>query len=482
MAAHYRRLEKAQELGWQFSVESEVTVPFHPTISEATSHSYAQTVQSWRTLYPLPFDKTGGSVDLVSDFILIAFGVHHPIHYQLYRKSRNGSDILLLARATWETPQHNLQFTHIGSGCVVAYIGKCMRSSRSRFGLMATQEGKPADLVLTIGKVYIKGDQTLLHQVVLGFGHGLDPVILFLALAFADDAFDDLTMERLLEMQRSQTGLRRMFKWRESVTEMPVFRQCERNGGVSRKRALTYQAISNCLRDLAQRSGFMERATFQAIRRATGNTIHGKVLQYDHRRVMTHRKSGTFDRFYASSISPVDTQSLVLGRWQRLDLTSQFLQTGCRHDEAVPQNLPDSTLEEIEGDRILQGYEDERARYLSELQYGHGSIKRSPMPEQRQYNALYERVRSQRNRLRKRALDKLQEDWAHEKEKTAPGLCSQTIPTDFDDYTTKVKIPQHGLYPLRRRIADGMFGYPKTTDVLDISLLSDLANLSRGLV
>ncbi|KAG0644545.1 hypothetical protein HOY80DRAFT_940028 [Tuber brumale] len=353
-------------------------------------------------------------------------------------------------------------------------------------GLMAARKDSPAELFLTIQRFHTKGDEgrertvtpAILHQTTFDFGHGLDPLILFLALAFADDAFDDgLTLEGLVEMQRSQVGLCRTFKWKESVAGIPVLRQCEGRGRVGYKRALTYSTVRRDFDDLTRRSGFLGSLTFGSIRRAAGGAVNGKVSQSDHLRVMGHRKTGTFEMFYA--LNPVDTQSIVLGREPRDEMTSQLLRAGCRHDTTAPQTLPDNILMQLEGDKTLRDYEKARADYLSTLQRRYGSLRKSPIVERRSYNSLYESVRGRRARLRNRALTKYQESWACEMDKTGEGLGTPSLPTNLTEYNN-ISIQEGDMHEGRRRIADGMFGFMEARDTLDVSLVSALIDLCSG--
>ncbi|CUS06904.1 unnamed protein product [Tuber aestivum] len=306
-------------------------------------------------------------------------------------------------------------------------------------GLIAARKDSLAGLFLNIQRIHTKGDERRERTVytshtTFDFGHGLDPLILFLALAFTDDAFDDgLTLEGLVEMQRSQKG---------SVAGIPVLRQCEGGGRVGYKRALTYSTVRRDLNGLTRRSGFLGSLTFGSIRRAAGGAVKGKVSQSDHLRVMGHRKTGTFEMFYA--LNPVDTQSIVLGREPRDEMTSQLLRAGCRHDRTAPQTLPDNILKQLEGDKTLRDYEKVRTDYLSTLQC--------------------------------RALTKYRESWACEMDKTGEGLGTPSLPTNLTEYNN-ISIQEGDMHEGRRRIADGMFGFMEARDTLDVSLVSALIDL-----
>lgn len=120
------------------------------------------------------------------------------------------------------------------------------------------------------------GKEVPLHQIKFDFGLGMDPITLFLALAFADNAFEgDITLETLVEKQRSQTCGARWFKWKPSVSEKPVIRQCAHNSMVSETRGMTYDTLLKEFHHILRRSGFLVKVSLYGIRRGAANALNG---------------------------------------------------------------------------------------------------------------------------------------------------------------------------------------------------------------
>lgn len=116
-----------------------------------------------------------------------------------------------------------------------------------------------------------------LHEDRKDFGLGLCPVTLFLALAFADDAFNgSLIPEQLFEMKKSQSGTYRALEWKSTILETPVIRQSLK-GQISQKRGMTYDAFLKQYHALLERAGFQLHSSPYAIRRGTANSIENIV-------------------------------------------------------------------------------------------------------------------------------------------------------------------------------------------------------------
>lgn len=228
-----------------------------------------------------------------------------------------------------------------------------------------------------------------LHQTGFEFGLGMDPITLFLALAFADNAFEgDLTLEQVMEMKKAQISTARWFKFKQSKLNGPVFRQCTKNGMTQNGKGMTYDTLLKEYDDLLFRAGFLVQVTLYGLRRNMGNVLDGKVTESERSRVLGHLKASTFARHYASKTPNIDSQSLVLGLEQRKDLTSQFERAGVFRDEDAPKELPDKQLQEIEEDGELSGLRSDRDAKKAELQRDYGSIRKSPILEKSSYARL----------------------------------------------------------------------------------------------
>lgn len=107
------------------------------------------------------------------------------------------------------------------------------------------------------------------------------PILQFLALAFADQAFatDDLRSAKQLQNARVQPPLNcQIFQWKDSILDIPVFRQpVQVAEGVrtSPDRAWQYDHFHPSLKTLGLATGFREIISIYAIRRETGNVMNG---------------------------------------------------------------------------------------------------------------------------------------------------------------------------------------------------------------
>lgn len=108
------------------------------------------------------------------------------------------------------------------------------------------------------------------------------PVLQFLAIAFADQAFaaDDLQLVEQLRNTRVEPPLRcQIFNWKESMLDVPVFRQpvqVAEGLRTSPDRAWKYEHFHPSLKTLGLATGFKEIISIYVIRRETGNVMNGK--------------------------------------------------------------------------------------------------------------------------------------------------------------------------------------------------------------
>lgn len=108
----------------------------------------------------------------------------------------------------------------------------------------------------------------------------MDPITLFLALAFADNAFEgDLTLEQVMEMKKAQISTARWFKFKQSKLNGPVFRQCTKNGMTQNGKGMTYDTLLKEYDDLLFRAGFLVQVTLYGLRRNMGNVLDGVYFQ-----------------------------------------------------------------------------------------------------------------------------------------------------------------------------------------------------------
>ena len=99
------------------------------------------------------------------------------------------------------------------------------------------------------------------------------PVSIFISLAFADNAFQDIsTLGELLSFQLQHKNDTFKFKWREDKINAAILKCPDRKkGGV-----FNYRYWWEQLKNLSWRAGYCEYTRPYNIRRAVANRIHGE--------------------------------------------------------------------------------------------------------------------------------------------------------------------------------------------------------------
>lgn len=297
------------------------------------------------------------------------------------------------------------------------------------------------------------------------FGLGMDPITLFLALAFTDNAFEgDLTPERLTEMQQKQTSGARWFEWKPTIKGKPVIRQCRSHGMTSDTRGMTYNTFLREYDSILHRSGFLIKVPPYSVRRGAANTLNGQLTEAELRQILGHVKASTFEKNYLAKTPFADSQSIILGLKQRKDLTSQFQGAGNYRDERAPQELPPEERAKVEKNPILEELIQATNTKRRQLTKKYGSIRRSPLESQKEYSSVYGMEARCRTKLLKTALEQHRNSWYKEMLQSPEGLLSDTRCTDSDQFNDYLRVPDHTLSPQRTIVATAMFGHPTTID------------------
>lgn len=104
------------------------------------------------------------------------------------------------------------------------------------------------------------------------------PIILFLALAFADNAFLDASApEELLELSCNTSSDRREILYKAEKKAEAVFKS--EKGGL--KNHFSYAAFFNHLKALSERAGYSAHVQPYSIRRAVANRLNGRCSDHD---------------------------------------------------------------------------------------------------------------------------------------------------------------------------------------------------------
>ncbi|KAI9763366.1 MAG: hypothetical protein M1840_000558 [Geoglossum simile] len=205
------------------------------------------------------------------------------------------------------------------------------------------------------------------------------PIILFLALAFADNAFEaNVTTPKEIYSLIIPTRKTRMhLKWKTKWGERPIFRDTESTSigvRISKSRPLQYQKHRHHFIRLGRACGFEKVLQFYDLRRASGKKITEALTPEECNQIMGHRHRGTYTRYYMPGFIDRDCQAIYLGSPSRDDLVRAVGRLA--RDVLAPTALTDAQKFNVSNDaRVLklcqkrQGYADR----IKEL--GYSTIK-----------------------------------------------------------------------------------------------------------
>ena len=196
------------------------------------------------------------------------------------------------------------------------------------------------------------------------YSYGLCPIMLLLALAFADDAFEAVrTPAELFAKKASNEGILHL-RLKRSVLSQPLLREIVRGEGRagSAERGLRYRVLRPHIARIIQRAGFEEDFSLYSIRHGSANITEGKIPAARHRQMMGHRQPKTFERNYIAYTSFSDIQALSQDQPERLDLLHSLARSSSRRDVNTPNQLPDEEVAKVcQSEELKEFNEDLRA-------------------------------------------------------------------------------------------------------------------------
>lgn len=255
----------------------------------------------------------------------------------------------------------------------------------------------------------------------------LCPIAHFLALAFADRAFEASSLQEatnILRVQVPQHKKSLTIQWRQEILDIPVLRQSVRTEGgfrTSQHEPLSAAASGRYLRRLGEATGFEHPLSHYAVRRGTGNAVDGtrflvlflllptvlltcainidagSVAERD--QVMGHANSRTFE-FYLNEQVKLDVQAAFLGLPSRDVLLKAVGYMGLTADPHAPTKLTPEQTQAMTSDPKLAKLHKKYAMLSQEICMTFGS------PRCPKNSELYKK----RAEL-KRALDKAKSHW-----------------------------------------------------------------------
>lgn len=157
--------------------------------------------------------------------------------------------------------------------------------------MVGLPKGNGIELILKIRFRFEKGNRALDNNNVDGLLEykwitfqmsscpGQCPIVHFLGLAFADDAFKAVRQPRQLGLLHVPKGKHSLpLEWKESMLNIPIFRHCQQDGTIAPSRAMMYDDLASQISDLGYRAKFRDVLRTYCLRRGVANVIDGKIL------------------------------------------------------------------------------------------------------------------------------------------------------------------------------------------------------------
>ncbi|KAJ6258013.1 hypothetical protein Dda_6925 [Drechslerella dactyloides] len=218
-----------------------------------------------------------------------------------------------------------------------------------------------------------------------------DPILLFLALAFADNAFKSKDINRPADIYQLRIPEKMgaiQLHWKPSILETPIFREVEPSGlRVSDTKALRYSTASTLIKRLGLNAGFEQVLMPYNFRRAAANVINDIATTATRSRALGHTGSSTFERYYHSQIVSHDIQSAFLGTPERVEILAAIERMGSRRHAQAPTSLTaDEKNMVVEQDEELQELLARAAELKFRLRKDYGSLKNAASASESPYS------------------------------------------------------------------------------------------------
>jgi hypothetical protein len=223
-------------------------------------------------------------------------------------------------------------------------------------------------------------------------------MLLFLALAFADDAFRDVSNVRDFfrlkvpvddNVQRQTLDI----KFKDSVLDMPIFREISATSTgftISDTEAWSYGSVRTLVKELGRSAGFKQDITPYDMRRGAANRIEGtisliarlppfltltEVATVAQRcQIMGHSRAEVF-MAYINPRTSVDTQSAFLGTPARTDLFEAINRMSVSRDLRAPRALNEAHKAEIDKEPELAALHQKIRSLKGEILASYSTIK-----------------------------------------------------------------------------------------------------------
>ncbi|KAH0545274.1 hypothetical protein FGG08_000573 [Glutinoglossum americanum] len=219
----------------------------------------------------------------------------------------------------------------------------------------------------------------------------LCPILQFLALAFADDAFEAEGVYSLEDIFRLNIEAPRnslQLKWKHLRLDSPIFRRTVR--------------ISDGIRISPDK----------ALQRGTANAVDGVATTAERNQVLGHSRSDIFLRYYISERVKRDVQSAYLGRPARDALIRAVGRMSLARDPHAPNALSPKMLSEIKHHPRIMELQKKRRVVSAKIRLNYRKIKNAKGTDAyRRYTQLCGNIASERQFLRSSKLEDIRREF-----------------------------------------------------------------------
>ncbi|RPA90956.1 hypothetical protein L873DRAFT_360229 [Choiromyces venosus 120613-1] len=334
-------------------------------------------------------------------------------------------------------------------------------------------------LVLEVTTTFLKGKRNKREPVTYILYERRDhpifcPIMNFLALAFADNAFMEGGIRKpedlySLEIPSFKEAL--SIQWKTEIRETPIFRR-QIGDRICADTPLGFADLSYSLKRLGLLSGYPQLVTSCVLRRGAAAAVdRQEITEVQRNQIMGHARADVFRRHYLSQRVKVDTQSGYLGAVSRDDIIKNIGLMSAKRDPRAPTKLDpgDDFLQECPA---LTRLTHNRDQLVTSLRSKYGTLTSAKNSEPYLYDE-YIRLRKQicarKKALTRAKLEKTRKEWFERVDsKEIKQQLGGELPSTFT-YPTP-----HFNCPLRSRIAQ-YFNCPEDASWADtVQALSHL--------
>ena len=295
-------------------------------------------------------------------------------------------------------------------------------------------------------------------------------VLLFIALAMADEAFEHCnSIQDVLKAKIRPGEKTYVFEWRNAILDKPVFQAIGHDGPTGR--SATYSSMRNTLVNLGYGAGYQANITVHGIRRAFLGKVDKNYTPAQRNHIARHRGSDQlFQNRYLSNISVIDGQAIMHEQKPREDhistLHSMLMQRRLDVPQQMPKEYKEKTLFASEAYQALDQELAEVNRSISEDR------------DNEQLTRRRTQIYKSKSKIKKRILKQYQAEWIKNRAGIVEDLQQKDEQESQDARAERSSIFRQ-FFPLRDRLARSLFqpanvGSPRGEGILD-----DLLSLCR---